>query len=93
MPNWVTNKVKFKNRGGEIINKIISTNEQIDFNKIIPRPKTLDIPSGSSDIYAMQYALLKMNIPKLKETIEKLKTTSTSFYGNYFAKIYRNKKY
>ena len=93
MPNWVTNKVKFKNRGEEIINKIISTNEQIDFNKIIPRPKTLDIPSGSSDIYAMQYALLKMNIPKLKETIEKLKTTSTSFYGNYFAKIYRNKKY
>ena len=93
MPNWVTNKVKFKNRGEEIINKIISTNKQIDFNMIIPRPETLDIPSGSSDRYAMQYALLKMNMPKLKETIEKLKTTSTSFYGNYFAKIYSNKKY
>ena len=93
MPNWVTNKVKFKNRGGEIINKIISTNEQIDFNKIIPRPKTLNITSGGNDKYAMQYALLKMSIPKLKETIEKLKATSTSFYGNYFVKIYNHKKY
>ena len=97
MPNWVTNKVKFKSRGREIIDKIISTNEQeeeyLDFNKIIPRPKTLDITSGGNDKYAMQYALLKMNIPKLKETIEKLKATSTSFYGNYFVKIYNHKKY
>ena len=76
MPNWVTNKVKFKSRGREIIDKIISTNEQeeeyLDFNKIIPRPKTLDITSGGNDKYAMQYALLKMNIPKLKETIKTL---------------------
>lgn len=97
MPNWVTNKVKFKSRGREIIDKIISTNEQeeeyLDFNKIIPRPKTLDITSGGNDKYAMQYALLKMSIPKLKETIEKLKATSTSFYGNYFVKIYNHKKY
>ena len=28
-----------------------------------------------------------------KETIEKLKATSTSFYGNYFVKIYNHKKY
>lgn len=97
MPNWVTNKVKFKSRGREIIDKIISTDEQeeeyLDFNKIIPRPKTLDITSGGNDKYAMQYALLKMSIPKLKETIEKLKATSTSFYGNYFVKIYNHKKY
>lgn len=96
MPNWVTNKVKFKSRGREIIDKIISTNEQeeeyLDFNKIIPRPKTLDITSGGNDKCAMQYALLKMNAPKLKETIEKLKATSTSFYGNYFVKIYNHKK-
>ena len=67
MPNWVTNKVKFKSRGKEIIDKIISTNEQeeeyLDFNKIIPRPKTLDITSGGNDRCAMQYALLKMNTP------------------------------
>ena len=96
MPNWVTNKVKFKSRGREIIDKIISTDndeEYVDFNKIIPRPKTLNITSGGNDRYAMQYALLKMNVSQLKQTIEKLKATYTSFYGNYFAKIYNHKRY
>lgn len=97
MPNWVMNKVKFKSRGGEIIDKIISLDEHeeeyVDFNKIIPRPKTLNITSGGYDTTSMQYALLKMEIPKLKETIEILKKTPTSFYGNYFKKIYNIKKY
>ena len=96
MPNWVTNKVKFKSRGKEIIDKIISTDndeECVDFNKIIPRPKTLNITSGGNDRDAMQYALLKMDTLQLKQTIEKLKATSTSFYGNYFVKIYNHKKY
>lgn len=97
MPNWVMNKVKFKSRGGEIIDKIISLNEHeeeyVDFNKIIPRPKTLNITSGGYDTISMQYALLKMEIPKLKETIEILKKTPTSYYGNYFRKVYDIKKY
>ena len=96
MPNWVINKVKFSSRGKEIIDKIISTDndeEYVDFNKIIPRPKTLNITSGGNDRYAMQYALLKMDTLQLKQTIEKLKETSTSFYGNYFAKIYNHKRY
>ena len=96
MPNWVTNKVKFKSRGKEIIDKIISTDndeEYVDFNKIIPRPKTLNITSGGNDIYAMQYALLKMSVSKFKETIKRLEEIPTSFYGNYFAKIYNRKRY
>lgn len=96
MPNWVINKVKFKSRGREIIDKITSTNndeEYVDFNKIIPMPKTLNITSGGNDRNAMQYALLKIDTSQLKQTIEKLKGTSTSFYGNYFEKIYSCKKY
>ena len=96
MPNWVINKVKFSSRGKEIIDKITSTNndeEYVDFNKIIPMPKTLNITSGGNDRDAMQYALLKMDTLQLKQTIEKLKETSTSFYGNYFEKIYSCKKY
>ena len=96
MPNWVINKVKFSSRGKEIIDKITSTNndeEYVDFNKIIPMPKTLNITSGGNDRDAMQYALLKMEKSQLKQTIEKLKETSTSFYGNYFKKIYSHKKY
>ena len=96
MPNWVINKVKFSSRGKEIIDKITSANndeEYVDFNKIIPMPKTLNITSGGNDRDAMQYALLKMDTLQLKQTIEKLKETSTSFYGNYFEKIYSCKKY
>ena len=96
MPNWVINKVKFSSRGKEIIDKITSTNndeEYVDFNKIIPMPKTLNITSGGNDRDAMQYALLKMDTSQLKQTIKKLKETSTSFYGNYFEKIYSCKKY
>ena len=96
MPNWVINKVRFSSRGKEIIDKITSTNndeEYVDFNKIIPMPKTLNITSGGNDRDAMQYALLKMDALQLKQTIEKLKETSTSFYGNYFEKIYSCKKY
>ena len=96
MPNWVTNKVKFKSRGKEIIDKIISTDndeEYVDFNKIIPRPKTLNITSGGDDRYAMQYALLKMSVSKFKKTIKRLEEIPTSFYGNYFVKIYNHKKY
>lgn len=96
MPNWVINKVKFSSRGKEIIDKITSANndeEYVDFNKIIPMPKTLNITSGGNDRGAMQYALLKMDTSQLKQTIEKLKGTPTSFYGNYFEKIYSCKKY
>ena len=96
MPNWVINKVKFSSRGKEIIDKITSANndeEYVDFNKIIPMPKTLNITSGGNDRDAMQYALLKMDALQLKQTIEKLKETTTSFYGNYFEKIYSCKKY
>ena len=96
MPNWVTNKVKFKSRGKEIIDKISSTDndeEYVDFNKIIPRPKTLNITSGGNDRYAMQYALLKMSVSKFKKTIKRLEEIPTSFYGNYFAKIYNHKRY
>lgn len=50
MPNWVRNKVKFSNRGKEILDKVIVVNgdkEELmaedvlfDFNKILEMPKT-----------------------------------------------------
>ena len=85
MPNWVTNKVKFKSRGREIIDKIVKVDNDkeelfsedvlFDFNKIIPRPKTLNITSGGNDKYAMQYALLKMNAPQLGILISSYSST------------------
>ena len=75
MPNWVTNKVKFKSRGREIIDKIISTNEQeeeyLDFNKIIPRPKTLDITSGGNDKVCYAICFIKNEYTKIKRNNRK----------------------
>ena len=52
MPNHITNILTFKGEQSEIEKclKTISSeeNEIIDFNKIVPRPKSLDITSGSS---------------------------------------------
>lgn len=53
MPNWSTNVLrieKLNDKGEEpqdIINAICE-NEELDFNKIIPMPKVLDVPSGTT---------------------------------------------
>lgn len=50
MPNWIINKLSFegnKNRIEEVMSHISTEDEMIDFNKVIPRPKSLDITSGS----------------------------------------------
>ena len=68
MPNWVTNRVKFKSRGKEILDKVITKiNEDkiefdsndivFDFEKILPMPKTLNITSGGNQDVAIQYAI------------------------------------
>lgn len=50
MPNWVINKLSFEGdekRVEELMNQISTDEELIDFQKIIPRPKSLDITSGT----------------------------------------------
>lgn len=63
MPNHITNILTIKGEQSEIEKclKAISSeeNEIIDFNKIVPRPKSLDITSGSSVDNAM--AIIKNN--------------------------------
>lgn len=103
MPNWVINKVKFSNKGKEILDKIIVVNDdkeeldendvRFDFNKILPMPTSLNVASGGYDNMAIQYTLLKMSFSQFEKTIRKLKETKANFYGDYFSKIYRNKKY
>lgn len=104
MPNWVHNKVKFKSRGEEIINKVVCINNdkeelgeedvKFDFERIIPMPKELHITSGSIEDYAVQYALIRMNNrEELVDTLKKLEDTKVSFDGNYLRKFYRIKKY
>ena len=49
MANYITNRVKFTTRGEEILKKVMTENN-FDFEKIIPTPKTLLVTSGSEVI-------------------------------------------
>lgn len=63
MPNWVINRVSFEGDQEKIdhlLESVKSTDENgddyvFDFNKIIPRPKSLDITSGGRVDVAMAY--------------------------------------
>ncbi|GIV43868.1 MAG: hypothetical protein KatS3mg035_0991 [Bacteroidia bacterium] len=67
MPNHVTNILTFKGKEKEIkklrnaIKGKFSDGEEmfIDFNKIIPRPKSLDITSGSSTDYGVAVIMFR----------------------------------
>lgn len=52
MPNWVTNNITITCDNDEILNAYFDIigrpGESFDFDKIIPMPKELEIPSGSS---------------------------------------------
>ena len=98
MPNWVRNRVKIEGNFNIIKERLCGEEDyegnynEFDFNKIIPRPKTLNLTSGGNDIIAMQYAINKKTSQEKLEIEELLKTKKTSFYGNYYNKIYRKKE-
>lgn len=66
MPNWVRTRLTFngeKNRVAEIKELVKTTGKdddtnEFDFNKIVPMPEELDIPSSSSGDWGMRYLLL-----------------------------------
>lgn len=99
MPNWVHNKVKIDKKFNEIAELVKSDNidengdyEEFDFEKIVPMPKSLDLTSGGSEDYAIQYAMKRKSEKDTLELIHKLKDIRTDFYGNYLSKIFRYSK-
>ena len=90
MPNWVVNKIEFSGTQ-ENINKvldIIKGDENIiDFNKLIPMPKSLKLTSGSITNTAIVYALNRKGDEERNKIIKQLKNTRCSFYGNYYNTI------
>lgn len=100
MPNWVRNRVKIEGNFDLIKERLCGEEHfdgeeveynEFDFNKIIPRPKTMDITSGGNDKIAMQYAISKKTPKERLELKKLLESKRTSFYGNYYEKIYGNK--
>lgn len=97
MPNWVRNRVRIEGNFDIIKERLCGEEDyegnynEFDFNKIIPRPKTMGITSGGNDKIAMQYAISKKSPKERLELKKLLENKKTSFYGNYYEKIYGHK--
>lgn len=91
MPNWVTNRIKMtgdQKSIQELIEFIRSDESEVDFNKIVPMPKELNMVSGG---YQNEYVKCYLDsLPKEEadEIKEKLKWTKCFFYGDYYKKFY-----
>lgn len=90
MPNWVANKIEFSGKQ-EDINKVLDIikgdDKLFDFEKLIPMPKSLQLPSGSMQDNAIMYALSKKN-PREKTAIISFFMAKPAFlYGSYYDKI------
>lgn len=91
MPNHVANKIEFYG-DQENINKVLEfikgEEDCIDFEKLIPMPKTLHLTSGGYQNDAIQYALSKKKNPERIAIQVELTKIKCDFYGNYFSKIF-----
>ena len=90
MPNWVVNKIKFsgtKENIDKVLDIIKGDDDVIDFNKLIPMPKSLNLTSGSITNESIVYALNQKGVEERNHVIEKLKNTRCYFYGNYYNTI------
>lgn len=87
MPNWVKNIVRTSEETMIKIKEKYSTNGTLDFNKIIPMPKSLELTEGSITENAIFYAFIKKNDEQKKEIVKILKSTNEIFYENYWDKL------
>ena len=91
MPNHVTNQIEFygnQKNINKVFELIKGDNGYIDFNKIIPMPKTLNLTAGGYQNEAIIYALSKKPIAEKLKIESTLKNKKVDFYGNYFNKIF-----
>ena len=85
MPNHVTNQIEFygnQKNINKVFELIKGDNGYIDFNKIIPMPKTLNLTAGGYQNEAIIYALSKKPIAEKLKIESTLKNKKVDFYGN-----------
>lgn len=91
MPNHIANKIEFYGNQ-ENINKVLELikgkESCIDFEKIIPMPKTLHLPSGSYQNSAMQYAFNKKTDAEKMKIKKVLESKLVLFHGNYYNSMF-----
>ena len=87
MPNWVKNIVRTSDETMQKIKEKYFTEGSLDFNKIIPMPKSLQLTRGSITDMAIFYAFMKKDSKEQLEIAEILKNKEDFIYGNYLNKI------
>lgn len=91
MPNHVTNKIQFYGEQ-ENINKVLELikgeERCIDFEKIVPMPEELKLPSGGMTSLSIRYALSKKSAQERYQIEQALMDAHDDFYGNYYKNVF-----
>lgn len=87
MPNWVRNVVTVSKDTMNKIKEKYFTDGILDFNKVIPMPKTLNLTDGSVTENAIYYAFLQKDKEKQAEIINILSKKEEFIYENYWEMI------
>lgn len=92
MPNWVKNIVTVSEDTMNKIKEKYFTDGVLDFNKIIPMPKSLDLTEGNITERAIYYAYICKDDKNKKEIENILKSTKVYGYKNYWEELQHYKK-
>lgn len=87
MPNWVKNIVTTSEKTMNKIKEKYFENGELKFNKVIPMPKTLDIPDGMVTERAILYAMSKKEPKTLMNFVEMLKGKGDTLVSSYWEKL------
>lgn len=90
MPNWVKNIVRTSDETMKKIKEKYFTEGILDFDKIIPMPKSLQLTSGSITDMAIFYAIIKKS-PKEQLEIAKILENNKNSIHNSIHKNYLNR--
>ena len=91
MPNHVTNKIQFigeQENIDKVLEIIKGEEDAIDFDKIIPMPKTLHLTSGGHDRESIQYAISKKTFDEAQKIKAALILKPCDYYGTYYNKVF-----
>ena len=86
MPNWTMNKITCKKEIGDKFLTKKNNDYYLDFNKLLPMPKEMNIPAGSTEYEAIAsyyISLAKQGRRDLEDQLEKKKVF---FNGDYWKK-------
>lgn len=92
MPNWVKNIVTVSEDTMNKIKEKYFTDGVLEFNKVIPMPKTLELTDGSITNIAIYYAYICKDGENKKKIENILKDATTFSYKNYWEEIQRYKE-